>query len=285
MLIVASVKGSPGVTTTALLIGALWPRPITLVEADPSGGDIALRMPGASGQPLDPGRGLVSLVAAGRRSLYAQLVHDHAQQIIGGLYVIAGVGAPEQAAAIHQWNELAELLSRLPGRDVVADLGRIGAGTPQNALLDSASALCVVTGTVPSQIVHVRERLRRLREAHRTLPPIHVLVNAPAKRSRAVREVREVLEQSDVEVSGVHHLAHDRAGADFFLGQVSGKPQRTHLVRSAHPIVAELAEVTEIGYVPAETQDGLDNPGVTDNADGADNADDAGGDESHEGVS
>src|SRR5699024_12520641 len=110
MVTVSSVKGSPGVTTTALLIGALWPRPITAIEADPSGGDIALRMPDALGQPLDPGRGLVSLVAAGRRSLYAQLVHDHSQQIVGGLDVIAGVGAPEQAAAIHQWTELAELL-------------------------------------------------------------------------------------------------------------------------------------------------------------------------------
>lgn len=279
LLTVASVKGSPGVTTTALLIGALWPRPITAVEADPSGGDIALRMPDASGQPLDPGRGLVSLVAAGRRSLYGQLVQDHAQQIVGGLDVIAGVGAPEQAAAIQQWTELAELLARLPGRDVVADLGRIGAGSPQNAFVTTAAALCVITGTVPSQIVHLRERLRRLREAHRTLPPIHVLVNAPTKRSRAVREVREVLEQSDVEVAGVHHLAHDRTGADFFLGQVTGKPQRTQLVRSAHPIVAELADATEMGYVPAESEyvDAPDNTG--------ENADEVGGEESHEGVS
>ncbi|RYJ06001.1 MAG: hypothetical protein EON52_08655, partial [Actinomycetales bacterium] len=57
----ASAKGSPGVTTASLLVGALWPRPTIVVECDPSGGDVALRMPGDDGQPLDPQRGLLSL--------------------------------------------------------------------------------------------------------------------------------------------------------------------------------------------------------------------------------
>ena len=39
-----SAKGSPGVSTTAMLTAALWPRPSILVDADPMGGDIALRM-------------------------------------------------------------------------------------------------------------------------------------------------------------------------------------------------------------------------------------------------
>ena len=34
----ASASGSPGVTTTALGLALLWPRPVLLVEADPTGG-------------------------------------------------------------------------------------------------------------------------------------------------------------------------------------------------------------------------------------------------------
>lgn len=258
MIAVSSVKGSPGVTTTALLFAALWPRPILAVEADPSGGDIALRMPDPAGNPLDPWRGLVSLIAAGRRSLYPQLVREHAQSIVGGLDAVAGVSAPEQTLGINQWDELAQLLPRIPGSDVVADLGRVGAGTPQNALLATASAICVVTGTVPSQVVHLRERLRRMRESDPGLPPVYIAVVAPAKRSRAVREIREVLDQADAEVSGVFHLADDTVGADYFLGQVSGRPQRTHLVRSAQPVVAELADLTEAAFTPGDNPP--DNP-------------------------
>lgn len=70
LLAVASAKGSPGVTTAAMLIGGLWPRPSVVVECDPAGGDIATRMPSVTGDPLDPQLGLLSLVAAGRRSFY-----------------------------------------------------------------------------------------------------------------------------------------------------------------------------------------------------------------------
>ena len=34
-------KGAPGVTTSSVAIAAEWPRPAVVVDADPSGGDIA----------------------------------------------------------------------------------------------------------------------------------------------------------------------------------------------------------------------------------------------------
>ena len=34
----SSASGSPGVTTTALGLALLWPRPVLLIEADPTGG-------------------------------------------------------------------------------------------------------------------------------------------------------------------------------------------------------------------------------------------------------
>ena len=38
VIALASASGSPGVTTTALAMALLWPRPVLLVEADPTGG-------------------------------------------------------------------------------------------------------------------------------------------------------------------------------------------------------------------------------------------------------
>ena len=61
----ASAKGSPGASTAALAVAALWPRDVLLADCDPAGGDVALRMPDPDGAPLDPDRGLVSLAAAG----------------------------------------------------------------------------------------------------------------------------------------------------------------------------------------------------------------------------
>ena len=37
VIVLASASGSPGVTTTALGLALLWPRPVVLVDADPVG--------------------------------------------------------------------------------------------------------------------------------------------------------------------------------------------------------------------------------------------------------
>nr|MCW2727847.1 hypothetical protein [Aeromicrobium sp.] len=254
LLAMASAKGSPGVTTASMLFAALWPRPSIMVECDPSGGDVALRMPGADGEPLDTNPGLLNLVAAGRRSLYADLVRQHTEQIIGGLEVITGMTTPEQAAGLGQWEPLGALFSELPGTDSVVDLGRIGAGTPQNAILASASAVVLVVDTVPSNVVHLRERLRKVSDGlgGEAGAPLHVVVVAPPKRSRAVAEIRDAIVQSQTPVEAVHHLAHDTTGAAFFLGQVTGSPARTALVRSAQPIVDALAARTAGAFLPAD---------------------------------
>ncbi|HET9500086.1 MAG TPA: hypothetical protein VFO98_07480 [Marmoricola sp.] len=272
LLVVASAKGSPGVTTTALLLGGLWPRQSVVAECDPSGADVAWRMPARDGQPLDPQTGVLSLVAAGRKTMHPGLLLQHSQQIVGGLDVLAGVSAPEQAGGV-RWDELGRLLADVSGLDVIADLGRIGASTPQNALLARAAAVLMLVDTLPSNVVHLRERLTRLRGSlgGPLAPPVHVAVVAPPKRDRAVREVADALQRADVEVEGVHHLAHDVSGAGFFLGQVRGRADRTALVRSAQPLVATLAGRTARHFVgdeqpaagsAAETDDAGIGPGA-----------------------
>lgn len=261
LIALASAKGSPGVTTAALLLGGLWPRPVVLAECDPAGSDVALRIPAPDGSALDTHAGLLSLVAAGRKSMHAELVRQHTQQIVGGLEVLTGVTVPEQAAGLgQQWGQLGPLFNEVEGYDIIADLGRIGATTPQNAVLGSAHAIAMVVDTTPSSIVHLRERLASVQGqvGGPMSAPIHVIVVAEPKRTQAVREIREAVERTDIRVAGVHHLAYDVRGANVFLGQIKGNPSRSALVRSATPVVEALAEETSrFFHVPAAEEGAL----------------------------
>lgn len=251
LITIASAKGSPGVTTAALLFGALWPRPCVVAECDAAGADIALRMPSQQGQPLDPQAGLVALSAAGRKAMHPDLIAQHTQRIVGGLGVLTGVSMPEQAGGL-AWAELGHLFGTAAGIDVLADLGRIGGSTPQNVMLAPSSLVVMLVDAVPSNVVHLRERVVRVNQmrAGTVAAPVHVVVVAPPRRTRAVKEVRDALERARVPFEDVHHLAFDEVGANFFLGQVNGRPDRTALVRSARPIVERLAARTAVAFVP-----------------------------------
>jgi MinD-like ATPase involved in chromosome partitioning or flagellar assembly len=155
---VCSAKGSPGATTLACAIGAVWPaeRRIVVAECDPSGGDIAARF------NLSAKRGMASLVLEARRSPDEGLVDldDHLQSLPGGLEVLTG---PTGAAAASTVDAvLPDVLSRrgsnrnddgqnvLP--DLVLDCGRIhpGAVGQSAAILASHHVLVMARPTVES---------------------------------------------------------------------------------------------------------------------------------------
>jgi hypothetical protein len=255
LVAVASAKGSPGATTTALVMGALWPRPVVVAECDTAGSDIAVRMPAADGSVLDGGRGLVTLAAAGRRGLRADLVLSNTQQALGGLDVLIGLRTPEQVAGVgNLWPQLGSVLDGLEGYDVIADLGRCGAQTPQNALMRSARLLVMVCRPEPSSVVHLRERISVLaQELDPGNPhgvPIGVVVVADPRRQReAVRQTFHAIEQMDAPVGHTWQLAWDPVGAGMFAGAVRNRPDRTMLVRSAHELTAEVSGVVAPFFV------------------------------------
>ena len=98
LIAVTADKGAPGVTTACVALAAVWPRPVLLAEADPSGGDLIYRLPAAGGGQLDPGRGLLSLAVAVRRGLEPAQAWEHTQKLHGGLDLLVGVVTPEQGA-------------------------------------------------------------------------------------------------------------------------------------------------------------------------------------------
>lgn len=153
----ASIKGSPGVTTAATALAASWPagRKVLLVEADPFGGDLAPRY----GSTVTGG--LASLFAAARRTLAPDAVWDHVHELPGGLPVLFGLTGLHQAVANEQvWPAIAKALGELDA-DVVVDVGRLlpNFGGGIRAVLDQADAVIVVCEPTLEHIVHLRDAL------------------------------------------------------------------------------------------------------------------------------
>jgi hypothetical protein len=252
----AADKGSPGVTTTAVALSAVWPRRALLAEVDQAGGDLVYRSAAAHGGALDPNTGMLSLAATARRGLVAEQLWDHAQPLAGGLDVLVGLGGSEQAAGFSGlWPTIGRAFATLAdaaqgGADVVADCGRIGAEAPVLELLAHASLVLLLTRTEPEQLARVRDRATalsaKLHGAHRGaaqmgFPPIGVLLIAdPADGGRVVKQVNDMLfaAQCGAQVVGV--IAHDPAGADQLAGRRRGRLDRSLVVRSARQVAGDL---------------------------------------------
>src|ERR1700734_826069 len=119
LIVIAADKGAPGVTTTALALAAVWPRPVLLAECDPSGGDLVYRFPAAHGGSLDPRRGLVTLAGAARPGPPPRPPWEHTPKMAGGLDVLTGVTNAEQGAGLGTlWGPLGGLFAAMSGGDV-----------------------------------------------------------------------------------------------------------------------------------------------------------------------
>ena len=91
LICIASGKGSPGATTLALALAISDPELVTLVDADPDGGDLAAWL-GISATP-----GLVSLAAAVRHSFAGGEFERHVQQVQTGIQLLGSPSSPERA--------------------------------------------------------------------------------------------------------------------------------------------------------------------------------------------
>jgi hypothetical protein len=240
LVALASAKGSPGVTTASLVLGALWPRQVLLAECDPAGSDVAIRMTAAGGAPLNSDRGLVSLAAASRKGLRDDVILAHSQQLDGGLDVMIGVRSPEQIGGMSGlWQPLGISLNQMHSADVLADCGRIGPASPQLPVVQAARLVVLVCTATGSSVAHLRERLSLL--VHHVDAQLGVVVVADPKRRDGVKQVWSVLDAMSVPVRHRWHLAFDPSGAAFFDGRGQGRLDRTPLIRTASDIAAEMA--------------------------------------------
>ncbi len=172
---VCSAKGSPGATTLACAIGAVWPagRRVVVAECDPAGGDLAARF------NLSAKRGMASLALEARRSpASAKLdIDEHLQMLPGGLEILVGpTGAPASRTVDA---EFAQCLVRIGSErsestvvpDLVLDCGRAqpGAVGQSEALRTSRHVLVIARPTVEAvaSTRWIAEQLNRLQNRHR----------------------------------------------------------------------------------------------------------------------
>jgi hypothetical protein len=277
LIALAADKGSPGVTTSAVALAAVWPRRALLAECDPHGGDLVYRMPGEHGGPLDPNRGLVSLAVEARRGFDASVLPQHTQRLRGGLELVVGLGNADQSHGMTGlWGPLGRAFDRfadLPyGADVIADCGRLGPDSPTLDLLAQSALVLLIARTEAESLAHVRDRANSLSaRLHATQgsavslarPPIGVVLIAPPNRARqAAKQVGDLLAASTAgaEVLGV--LALDEAGADALAGRARGRVDKALLTRSARELAGAVTQ--RYGLIrPASPMSAMQDPAVS----------------------
>jgi hypothetical protein len=262
-----SAKGAPGTTTAAMLVASLWPRPALLVDADAAGGDIALRLPAPDGRPLDQSTGMLSLLPLARRAITGDQVLTHAQRVLGGGEVIAGLSGPEQATAAGPvWAALIDVLGAVAGRDMMIDLGRLSANSAVLPMAARADVAVLIARDTVSGVFAARARLHTLVpaliDAHGGGPQLGLVVQGES--DREADSAASVIRGEFPRVQFFGRLAWDVAGVRMFDGQHVSRPERSMIVRSGRDIVAALDgalyAVELLGTRPSEDADAVSVP-------------------------
>lgn len=248
LICVASAKGAPGTTTTTLLLSNLWPAPSLVVDADPLGGDIALRIPGEQA-PMNPSTGLMSLLPSARRGLEPHTVLQHAQQAIGGQPVIAGLPGPEQAVAVAPlWNGLAHAFARVPGYDVFADIGQVHSRSSHLAMLEGSAAVLFVYRPTATSALHTRQRLEGLENVFRDRGiEVGIVCVANTQQSGDARTAAGSIRDGQSWVHDYGVIAHDPQTAVIYEGGEVFRPERSLLARSGSAVARTLYATLNAG--------------------------------------
>jgi MinD-like ATPase involved in chromosome partitioning or flagellar assembly len=268
LIAVGGEKGSPGATTTAVAMAAGWPNPAVVVEADPGGGDLALRLRLPSGEALPPTPTVLTLAAAARAHLEdTQLVLRHASGLSDRMGVVPGHLLAEQSAGMAgSWEALASVLS-FSELDVIVDVGRLDSGSPAMPIAAMADAVVVVGRPTKAGGLRLRERIKTLGPAlaaRRGQPAlIWAVVVTPARHADAyIADLQHMLTGAGVDPVSVGHVLFDAAAAARIdEGEnPTGRLSRTPLMRSARDLASRLSslDARHVARGPDRPRNGFD---------------------------
>lgn len=207
VIVLCSASGSPGVTATALGLALAWPRPVLLVDADPTGGSaIFAGYLRAQSAPTDS---LVDLALAARDGHLTSAIAAAAIRIPGPVQLagadvstvslLPGTRAHGQARGLSGlWEPLAADLAALEatGQDVIVDAGRLGlVGSPEPLLYAADVALLVARSDLVS-LAGARSWAETLRTGFERVGGVSALslMLVGEGRPYSAREVRKVLQ-------------------------------------------------------------------------------------------
>jgi MinD-like ATPase involved in chromosome partitioning or flagellar assembly len=222
-----------------------------VVEASPSGGDLAIRLhPNGSVLPETPT--VLSVVTASRSRSVDDPVATHAHALNSTTAVVPGAVLVEQIANIGDWSPLTEALGRTQAT-VFADLGHLHAASPVLSMAARAEVVVVVSRPDLPSVVRMRERLTRLAidlaRLRSTSPRLFpLLISLRRHAAGDVADLRAVLADTAVKpfLADVGFLAHDPAAVRRLEAgdEPTGRLSRTDLMRSAAAVANQLERVT-----------------------------------------
>ena len=252
----ASAKGSPGTTVTALALATVWPSDPVVADMDPAGSDLTWWLRTPDGDPIGVDRGLISLGAAVRRGAAEVTLEDHLQEVDGGFRVLAGVATPGQVAGLGAaWSHIPTVFNAF-GADVLADCGRVVPGSAAIPVLQNAAAVLFVVRPTIEGVAHLRDRLSSLRDSLETGAggaPVGVVVVTSYRDTRSVPDLQQLLDSEGIHATVLGVIADDQRAADSLKGvRWSRGVGKSLLFRSAAEIAGRLEELARSRYAVAE---------------------------------
>jgi hypothetical protein len=247
LVTVFSAKGSPGVTSSALALAAVWPRPVVLVEADPTGTDLVYRCRSAAGGPVAPAPNILGLASAVRGDRSAP-IGGWTQPLANGVRLVPGVTTASQGRGLTGlWRAVAGALVSAEV-DVIADVGRLAREDPTVPLVAEADVrVPVVSGSLES-LMHAREQLLDMAGVlgGRTVP---LLVGRARTAAADTADLDEVLAGAGVMAEPATHLPLDHPGLSALEdgARPTGRGRMSLLVRAARTVADRVTAVPVVG--------------------------------------
>jgi hypothetical protein len=228
-------------------LASAWTGQAIVVEADPSGGDLAIRLhPGGSALPETPT--VLSVATAARADREHDPVATHAHALNSTTGVVPGAVLAEQMAHVGDWSPLTDALVRC-ATPVFVDLGHLHSSSRMLRVAARADLVIVVGRPDMSSVIRLRERLVRLapdlahlRDAAPRLLPL--LVTTTRHGAADVADLRGILGETPVKpfVMDCAFLAHDPSGVLRLEAgdEPAGRLSRTDLLRTARAVTSQL---------------------------------------------
>ncbi len=156
LIAITSASGAPGVTTTALGLALAWPRPVVLVEADPTGSR-AIPAGYLRGGELPTTRTVVDLAVSLRAGTLVEDLPASVFRLPGTTvdFLPGPLNHLQSRALDALWEPLSAELKALErnGQDVIVDVGRLGLdGSPTRLLTSADVALLASRSTLPALV-------------------------------------------------------------------------------------------------------------------------------------
>ena len=228
----ASLRGAPGVTTTALLLASTFSDAV-VVEADLDGGVLAVRY-GLGREP-----GLTTFAASGEDNGHDWRAHA---QDVGGVPVLVGPDASAASASL--WRTAGERIThKLVAADGVAvvDAGRVRSLVP---VVTASDLLAVLVCPIAEQLVALAHLVPTLQQATRGQVAVVLVGDGP---------YRAVDVEGPLDVTVLGELPDDRDAAEALRDGTASKRRlvRSRLARAVTALGAEMrtavVESVEVG--------------------------------------